>query len=265
MRTPLVAGNWKMNLDRAQGCALAKGIVDGLPDAGGGSRVEAAVCPPALYLYPVGEVLRGSPVSLGAQDVYFESGGAFTGEIAPGMLTDAGVKYVIIGHSERRHTIGHLEDDQMLNRKVRAARDAGLTPILCVGETLGEREAERTLDVLTFQITAGLVGVQLSSGDDLVIAYEPVWAIGTGKVATPEQAQAAHAHLRQELGRLAGDVADQVRILYGGSVKPDNAAGIMTQPDVDGGLIGGASLKADAFLGIIRATVETLGQGSYTA
>jgi triosephosphate isomerase len=175
------------------------------------------------------------------------------------MVADVGSKYAIIGHSERRHTIGHLEDDRMLNLKVRAARRAGLTPILCVGETLDERKKEQTLDVLTFQLTAGLVGCAIESPDDLVIAYEPVWAIGTGEVATPDQAQEAHAHLRQELRRLAGDVADRVQILYGGSVKPDNAEPIFRKPDVDGGLIGGASLKADAFLGIIGAAVATLG------
>lgn len=258
MRKPLVAGNWKMNLDLSSAGALVRGIQDRLSDIGDGQRIDVAVCPPAVYIRPVGEVLRESAIRLGAQDVYFEAKGAFTGEVSAGMLTDLGVEYVIIGHSERRHTIGHLEDDRMINLKVRAARQAGLTSILCVGETLKEREAEKTLEVLTFQITADLVGVPVSSAADLVVAYEPVWAIGTGKVATAEQAQEAHAHLRSELRRLYGSVADQIRILYGGSVKPDNAASIMGQADVDGGLIGGASLKADAFVGIIHATLETM-------
>jgi len=256
MRTPLVAGNWKMNLDLACARALVQGVCAGLRDSAGQSgAVEVAVCPPFVYLAPLRESLAGSGVRLGAQDVYFESSGAFTGEVSPAMLADIGVHYVIIGHSERRHTIGHLEDDWMINRKVRAALAAGLTPILCVGETLAQREAEQTLDVLTFQIVAGLSGIRLESAERLVIAYEPVWAIGTGRNATPEQAQEAHAHLRAELRRLLPEHAEAIRILYGGSVKPENAAGIFAQPDVDGGLIGGASLKADSFLGIVRAAL----------
>lgn len=255
MRTPLVAGNWKMNLDLARGRELVAGIRAGIEQLGAAERVEVAVCPPAVYLFPIGEALRGSTIRLGAQDVFHEASGAFTGEIAPAMLAEAGVQYVIIGHSERRHTIGHLEDDRMVNLKVRAARAAKLVPILCVGETLAERKAGQTLDVLTFQLTAGLVGVAVRSAADVVIAYEPVWAIGTGQNATPEQAQEAHAHLRARLRELAGAAADGVRILYGGSVRPENAAEIMRQPDVDGGLIGGASLKADTFVGIVAATL----------
>jgi triosephosphate isomerase len=171
------------------------------------------------------------------------------------MVAETGARYVILGHSERRHTIGHLEDDQMINRKVRATLAAGMTPILCVGETLAEREAELTSEVLTFQLTAGLIGVEPESADRLVVAYEPVWAIGTGRTATPEQAQQAHRHLRERLSERFGALAKDVRILYGGSVKPENAGELMSQPDVDGGLIGGASLKADSFLGIIQATL----------
>jgi len=259
MRRPFVAGNWKMNLDLKRGRELIAGIKAGLQSASVGERVEVAVCPPAVYLFPLAEAVAGSPIRLGAQDLYYETGGAFTGELSPAMVAEPGCKYVIIGHSERRHTIGHHEDDRMINLKVRAARAAGMTPILCVGETLVERNAGQTMDVLTFQLAAGLVNFPVKSTEDLVVAYEPVWAIGTGQNATPEQAQEAHAHLRQQLRSLVGGAADQVRILYGGSVKPDNAATIMKQPDVDGGLIGGASLKADSFLGIVTATLASRG------
>jgi len=256
MRRPLVAGNWKMNLNLAQARELVADIRTGLdtldPTA---SKVETAICPPALYLFPVARAVEGSEIRLGAQDFYYESNGAFTGEISAAMVAETGARYAILGHSERRHTIGHLEDDRMIQRKLKAALAAGLTPILCVGETLAERKAEQTLEVLTFQLTAALVGVELESAERLVVAYEPVWAIGTGEIATPEQVQKAHAHLRGRLRELASSVADEVRILYGGSVKPDNAGGLMGLADVDGGLIGGASLKADAFLGIIKATL----------
>ncbi len=255
-RTPLVAGNWKMNLRRAEALALIDGIRAGLPAAAPGDAVEVAVCPPAPYLFPVGEALRNTAMRLGAQNLYHEPRGAYTGEISAEMLSDAGARYVIIGHSERRHTIGHLEDDRLFNLKLRAAQGAGLTPILCVGETLAERKAGRTLDVLTFQTLAGLIGFELKTPADLVVAYEPVWAIGTGQNATPEQAQEAHAHIRGELRRRCGPTADAVRILYGGSVTPENAAAIFAQPDVDGGLIGGASLKAESFLGIIAAAAR---------
>lgn len=255
MRRPLVAGNWKMNLDLPRGRKLVTDIRAGLDASGVGDHVEVAVCPPAIYLFPMVKPLEGSAIRLGAQDLYFESAGAYTGEVSAEMISETGAKYVIIGHSERRHTIGHLEDDWMINLKVKAARRAGLTPILCVGETLAERKAEQALDVLTFQLTAALVGVELRGSDDLVVAYEPVWAIGTGQNATPQQAQDAHAHLRSELREIAGPIADEIRILYGGSVKPDNAEEIFQKPDVDGGLIGGASLKADSFVGIVRAAL----------
>jgi triosephosphate isomerase len=255
MRKPLVAGNWKMNLNISSGKDLVKAIRSGLEEAAVGERVEVVVCPPTVYLFPISEVVRGSPIGLGAQNLYHEVSGAFTGEVSGEMISETGARYVIIGHSERRHTIGHLEDDRMINLKVRAARRAGLTPILCVGETLAERNAGQTLDVLTFQVTAGLVGVEVGKPADLVIAYEPVWAIGTGQNATPQQAQDAHAHLRAGLRDRFGRVADEIRILYGGSVKPENAGEIMVQPDVDGGLIGGASLKADSFVGIVRAAL----------
>ena len=260
MRRPLVAGNWKMNLDLAQARELVTSIREGLAALGPqAKKVETAICPPAIYLFPVAKYADGSEIELGAQNIYHEPKGAFTGEISAAMIAESGARYVILGHSERRHTIGHLEDDRMINLKVKATMGAGMTPILCVGETLGEREAGQTLDVLTFQLTAGLVGVELVSADQLVIAYEPVWAIGTGHVATPEQAQQAHAHLRGRLRELAGGLADEVRILYGGSMKPDNAGELISRADVDGGLIGGASLKADSFLGIIKATLAAAG------
>lgn len=267
MRVPLVAGNWKMNLLLAEARALLgvlRDEVDRLPRG----RVEVAVCPAAPYLFPVAKALDGSSISFGAQNLYHEPAGAFTGEVSAAMIRDCGARWVILGHSERRHTIGHLEDDRMINLKLRAARGAGLTPILCVGETLAERERGATDDVLTFQLRAALVNAPIQSGQDLVIAYEPVWAIGTGRNATPDQAQTAHAHLRAELRRTlagagdptaAGAIASTVRILYGGSVKPDNAAEIFSQPDVDGGLIGGASLKGASFVGIVRAALAAAG------
>lgn len=251
MRTRLVAGNWKMNLNQTQSRDLALAVAAGLKAAP--AKATVVLCPPAVYIPAVIEACRGTSIATGAQDLYHESAGAFTGEISAAMVADIGAKYAILGHSERRHTIGHHEDDRMINLKLRATQAAGLTPILCLGETLAERDANQTLDVLTFQLTADIVNARIQSPADLVIAYEPVWAIGTGRNATPEQAQEAHRHLRTELRRLAGAIADQIPILYGGSVKPDNAKVLFSQPDVDGGLIGGASLKADSFLGIIAA------------
>ncbi|MBU0640644.1 MAG: triose-phosphate isomerase [Planctomycetes bacterium] len=251
MRRPLVAGNWKMNLNLAQANELVAGIRAAYDPS---PTVEVAVCPPAVYLIPVVKAVGDSGIAVGAQDLYFEPSGAYTGEISAAMIADTGAKCVIIGHSERRHTISHHEDDWMMNRKVAAALATNLTPILCVGETVEQRKAGQTLAVLTFQLIAGLADIPLADPEQVVIAYEPVWAIGTGQVATPEQAQEAHAHLRDKLGQIAGQqIAAGVRILYGGSMKPDNAAEIMSKPDVDGGLIGGASLKPDSFVGIIRA------------
>ena len=258
MRRPLVAGNWKMNLDLARGRELVASVGKELERRAIRDRVEVAVCPPLVYMFPIGEALKGTPIRLGAQNLFQESSGAFTGEVSASMVAETGAMYVIIGHSERRHTIGHHEDDRMINLKVRAARAAKLTPILCVGETLDERKAGRTLDVLTFQTTAALIAAEVTDSDALVIAYEPVWAIGTGQNATPGQAQEAHAHLRALLRARLGPVADDIRILYGGSVKPGNAEEIFRQPDVDGGLIGGASLKADTFLGIVAAALAAV-------
>lgn len=260
MRMPLVAGNWKMNHLLAGARELVAGVRSGIDRLGSrATNVEVAVCPPSMYLFPIAKAIAGSPIVVGAQNVFHEAAGAFTGELAPSMIVETGARYVIVGHSERRHTIGIHEDDWIINRKAKAAQAAGLTPILCVGETLAQRDSHQTLEVLTFQLTAGLVGLRVESQADLVIAYEPVWAIGTGRNATAGQAHEAHAHLRAVLTSRAGAAAGAIRILYGGSVKPENAREIMAQPDVDGGLIGGASLKADSFLAIVEATLAAKG------
>jgi triosephosphate isomerase len=251
MRQKFIAGNWKMYTTAATARELASAIVRGL---GSESRVAVAVCPPFPYLIPVAEVLRGSPVALGAQDVYCEKEGAFTGEVSPAMLLDVGCRYVIVGHSERRHVLH--ETDALINRKVQAALAAGLHVILCVGETLAEREGNRTEAVLDTQLSGGLAGVTADRLANLAIAYEPVWAIGTGRNATPQQAQEAHAFIRRRVGQMFGEkAASALPIQYGGSVKPDNAAALLGQPDVDGALVGGASLKADSFLAIVRAGI----------
>ncbi len=213
-----------------------------------------AVCPPAPYLALVGEALKGSSVALGAQNCYHEKEGAFTGEVSPAMLVDVGCRYVILGHSERRHKLG--ESDAFINRKVHAALAAGLHVILCLGETLEERQANRTEAVLDAQLTGSLAGLDAAALRHVVLAYEPVWAIGTGKNATPEQAQQVHAFIRGRIRQCFGEnSASALPIQYGGSVKPDNAATLFHQADVDGGLIGGASLNADQFLAIVRAAI----------
>jgi triosephosphate isomerase len=247
-RKKFVAGNWKMYTTLAQAKELAGAVAKGLAS----DRTTVAVCPPFPWLAQVAEMLKGSRVALGAQDCHYEKEGAFTGSVSPRMLLDAGCKYVIVGHSERRHGLG--ETDELLNKKAKAALAAGLEVIFCIGELIAERESNRTESVLHRQLTAGLAGVSPADLAKLVIAYEPVWAIGTGKVATDQQAQDAHAFVRKTVAELFGRaVADELVIQYGGSVKPENAAGLMSQPDVDGALVGGASLKADSFLGIVRA------------
>jgi triosephosphate isomerase len=249
MRTKFVAGNWKMFTNAASARALAEGIVQGL---GGDDRVQVALCPPFPYLNVVADVVRGSHVALGAQNCYTEKEGAFTGEVSPVMLADVGCKYVILGHSERRHKIG--ETNEFINRKVHAALAAGLHVILCLGETLNERETNRTNFVLEHQLAGSLAAVEASALPRLVLAYEPVWAIGTGRNATPDQAQCAHALIRQWVAdHYSAAAAANLLIQYGGSVNPSCAASLFRQPDVDGGLIGGASLKADQFLAIVRA------------
>lgn len=250
MRKPFIAGNWKMNLNKAEAVALAKALADKL--ARGGS-VEVAVCPPSTYLDAVAAALQGSSIGLGAQNVYFENNGAFTGELSTAMLVDVGCKYVILGHSERRQLMG--ETDAEVNKKAKQALAAGLIPIVCVGETLAQRDAGQTLNVVQTQFDGSLAGISAADMSKVVIAYEPVWAIGTGKVATTAQAEEVHAALRGLLQtRYNPQVAEAVRIQYGGSVKPDNAAELLAQPNIDGALVGGASLKADSFLGIIAGT-----------
>jgi triosephosphate isomerase len=247
VRRSFIAGNWKMNLNRQQAVELAKAVVSG---AGKFPRVDLAVCPPSVYLDAVGQTIKGSEVALGAQNMYHEAAGAFTGEVSAAMLTDVGCRYVILGHSERRHILG--ETDEQINRKVLAALAAGLIPIVCVGELLSEREAGQTAAVIRRQFEGSLAGLSAEQMQKVVIAYEPVWAIGTGKVATPQQAQEVHLDLRKLIAsRYNADLAQTVRIQYGGSVKPSNAAELLSQPDIDGALVGGASLKADDFLGIV--------------
>lgn len=253
-RKSIVAGNWKMNLDAAKARSLTQAVADRAGEAAG---VDLVLCPPALYVTTVATALgldgaAPSGVALGGQNAHDKESGAFTGEVAPGMLRDVGCRYCILGHSERRTLFG--ETDATVNAKVRAVLAAGLTPIVCVGESLAERESGRTEAVVTEQVLGSLAGIPAADLAKIVVAYEPVWAIGTGKVATPEQAQDVHALVRSLLARLSSPaVADTIRIQYGGSVKPDNAAELAACPDIDGALVGGASLKADDFLAIARA------------
>jgi triosephosphate isomerase len=253
MRKKFVAGNWKMYTTTAKAKQLAGDVVKGLA---GDDRVTVAVCPPFPYLNAVAGVVAGSPVALGAQNCYFEKEGAFTGEVSPAMLLDLGCQYAILGHSERRRKPEFAESDALINRKAKAALAAGLRVILCIGETIEEREAGKTEAVLDTQVTGSLKDIAAADLAKLVLAYEPVWAIGTGRNATPEQAQEAHAFVRRRIGHLySASAAEAMVIQYGGSVKPDNAATLLKQPDVDGALVGGASLQADHFLAIIRAAI----------
>lgn len=237
-----------MNTSREEALALVNDLASGLD--GQSSAVDVLVCPPAVWLCSVAEAAAGSGIHVGAQNVWHEPSGAYTGELSVEMLKESGCGFVILGHSERRHVIG--ESDELINKKVSAALGGGLTAILCVGELLEDREAERTEEVLTSQMAGGLAGIEDLA--NVVIAYEPVWAIGTGKTATPEQAEAAHAHLRKWVEKnYTAESAAGIRILYGGSVKPANAESLLSQENVDGALVGGASLKADLFLPIIAA------------
>ena len=252
MRTPLIAGNWKMHKTLAEARALVSGLVEGLGSVPG---VEVLICPPVQLLFPMAKAVTGTPIMLGGQNAHEANEGAYTGEVSAPMLVDTGCKYVILGHSERRHIYG--EGGELLAKKVRTAVAAGLSVIYCVGETLEQREAGQTRSVVETQI--GEVLRSDIAPDRLVIAYEPVWAIGTGKTATPDQAQQVHGFLRSTLGGVFGArSAAKLRILYGGSVKPANAAELMGQADVDGALVGGACLVADDFLAIIRAAVATV-------
>ncbi len=251
MRKKLIAGNWKMHKTVPEAQTLARQLADRLSDV---NFADVAICPPFVDLYPVSLILREkeSKIILGAQNMHPEPKGAFTGEISAEMLLSAGAKMVILGHSERRHIFG--ETNEFINAKVRRALEVRLVPILCIGETLEQRQAGKTNDVLREQITKSLAGVQIDDPGKIIIAYEPVWAIGTGVNATPEQAQEAHTFVRELLAEMWGEqVAQEVRILYGGSVKPHNALSLLSQPDVDGALVGGASLDADSFEGIIRS------------
>lgn len=248
MRDILVAGNWKMNGNSAANAGLVAGIIDGVP-AGGGFTL--LVCPPFPYLAAVASQAGGSAVKVGAQNVSEHDKGAYTGEVSSGMLRDVGCEYVIVGHSERRSLYG--ETSAQVAAKFVAAQAGGLKPILCVGETLEEREAGTTQAVIDEQLDAVFDAAGVEAFASAVIAYEPVWAIGTGMTATPEQAQDVHAHIRGRLAAADDSIAANVQILYGGSMKGENAAGLLGQPDIDGGLIGGASLKAEDFLAIASA------------
>jgi len=249
LRKIAIAGNWKMNLDRRTALALCASLREQAPSASG---LGVAVAPPFVYLAEVARALAESPIAVGAQDVCERVSGAFTGEVSAAMLKDVGASFAIVGHSERRHVYG--ESDELSGEKVRRALEAGLEVVLCVGETLEERQAKKTESVVTRQLTTGLSGVPRTDMARVTLAYEPVWAIGTGQNATPEQASAVHQYLRGVLSGLYDDgVAEATTIQYGGSVNPANAAAILAAPDVDGALVGGASLKSETFLPIIDA------------
>ncbi len=246
MRKPFLAGNWKMNHDRKAATDFAGALKKGLGDAP--SKADLAVFPPYPYLMPLAETLAGSGVEVGAQEMHEQDAGAFTGAVSASMILDAGCTLVLIGHSERR--LYFQETDAGVNHKVKKALAKGLKPVMCIGETLEQREGGETEAVILRQLEGGLEG--LSSPETLTVAYEPVWAIGTGKTASPEQAQQVHGRIRAWLSERFGTEADDTRILYGGSVKPGNVKELMAQTDVDGGLVGGASLRADSFLDIIQ-------------
>ncbi len=253
----LIAGNWKMNTDLTAAADLARGIVEAVGEAG---AVQVAVCPPFISLDAVFGALRGSAVRLGAQNMHADDAGAYTGEVSAAMLRSVGCDYVILGHSERRQYFG--ETDASVNAKIRQAMAHQLIPIVCVGETLDERKAGRERAVVERQVEGALAGISMDDPARLVLAYEPVWAIGTGETATPEQARQMHTFLREVLRKKYGDAAGRgVHLLYGGSMKPGNAAALLAQANVAGGLIGGASLKAADFAAIVRAAQAAAGQG----
>ncbi len=247
-RREIFAGNWKMYTTHDEAVSLVKGIIAGLGDIG---RKEVVVFPPAVHLREIAGICGKSPVSVGAQNMYFEKEGAFTGEISPIMVKDAGARYVLIGHSERRHVFGEINVD--IHRKIGAALETGLLPMACVGELLEERDAGKSEDVVKTQLRTAFEGYTNVQMKNIVIAYEPVWAIGTGKVATPEMAESMHRFIREELFRMfGGDISAGMPILYGGSVKPDNIVGLYRMENIDGVLVGGASLKIQSFLDIIH-------------
>jgi len=249
MRKKIVAGNWKMNLTLQEGLALVEAIKSNLSDI---QKSDMVVCPPFPFLVPIAEVLKGTRIGLGAQNMFFEEKGAFTGEVSAPMLLSTGTQYVILGHSERRKYFG--ETNETVNKKVKKAIVSKLTPIMCVGETLAQREKDETESIITSQVTEGLFELLAADVRKMIIAYEPIWAIGTGRTASPEQAVEVHQLIRSIVAKKFGEeTAGQVRIQYGGSVKPDNAEALLSQPDIDGALVGGASLKADSFEAIVRA------------
>ena len=255
MRTPFICGNWKMNTDRAGAGALANAAARTAREVKG---VEVGVCPPACYLEAVIAAAKGTALVVGGQNMHTDPSGAFTGEIAGPMLKELGCTYVIIGHSERRHIFG--EADEFISAKVRAAFKFGLKPILCVGEKIDERKSGQTEAVVTRHVTTGFAGLSKEQAHEVVIAYEPVWAIGTGLTATPEQAQEVHAFIRRLLTQIFdAALAQAIRIQYGGSVKPDNTRDLLARPDIDGALVGGASLKADGFAAIITEAAKGKG------
>ena len=247
MRKPLMAGNWKMNKTIPEAVAMVKELKGKIADV---KDVDVLLCPVFTALYPVANEVKGSNINVGAQDLFWEAKGAFTGEVAPNMITDAGCSYVIIGHSERRQYFGETNDT--VNKKIKAALASGLIPVVCVGETLKEREDNVTFKVIESQVREGIKDLSKEEAAKVVIAYEPVWAIGTGKTATPDQAQEVHAFIRKVYGEMYGDVAEGTRILYGGSVKPSNVSELMKKEDIDGGLVGGASLKAEDFEALVK-------------
>ncbi len=254
IRTPLIAGNWKMNKTATEGAELVAAIA---ASVGIESAVQVVVCPPFTALASVSTAVEGTHLAVGAQNMHDKINGAFTGEISGAMLRNLHVTHVILGHSERRTLFG--EDDAFINRKVLAALEASLKPILCVGELLAEREAGTTQEVVRRQVEKGLAGVPAGKSDQVIIAYEPVWAIGTGKTATPAMAQEVHAFIRQLLTKQFGaEAAARIRILYGGSMKPDNADALLAEHDIDGGLIGGASLEAKSFVELVRSAAKSL-------
>jgi triosephosphate isomerase (TIM) len=250
MRRKVIAGNWKMHNDIEESKELINGIIAGLKKSE--FSCDIIICPPFTSLSEASSLIRETPVKLGAQNMHFEKSGAFTGEISASMLKSAGCEYVILGHSERRAIFG--ETDEFINKKMHSALTAGLLPIFCIGETLDQREKDITEEVVLKQLTGGLKDISAEDLNKIIIAYEPVWAIGTGKTATPKQAQEVHKYIRSVITDLySSDAASAIIIQYGGSVKPDNAKDLLSQEDIDGALVGGACLKADSFLGIIEA------------
>jgi triosephosphate isomerase len=247
MRKPLMAGNWKMNKTILEAVSVVKSLKGAVAGVDG---VEILLCPSFTALYAVSSEVKGSNINIGAQNLFWETKGAFTGEVSPAMLKDTGCSYVLVGHSERRQYFG--ETNETVNKKTKAALAIGLIPVVCIGETLSQRESDITFQVIEKQIKEGLAGLTPEQASLVVIAYEPVWAIGTGKTAAPDQAQEVHAFVRKIYAQTYKEAADKVRILYGGSVNPANVSELMKQPDIDGGLVGGASLEAESFAKLVK-------------